>query len=217
VLSPILGSLFIKFGARPLYIVGVSTGLVAMVGYGLLYVMQSSVPKDSMMGVLVAISVVFQLGRSVIGFLPWNVFPFIPDLDEIISKEKRSGIFAGVMTFYRKASQVVITVLIGVVLQMGGLVTEKNADGTMPTPQQQPASASIYIACLLVFLIGGLFVLLLWNAVTFRLNRENHKLVIAEIARLREGGAKQDVPAAAREAMELLTGKDYDEWAWTGR
>lgn len=215
-LAPVLGPLFVRFGARPLYVFGVSTGLVAMLGYGALYLWQDTIPHSSMMTVLVAISVIFQIGRSVIGFLPWNVFPFIPDLDEIISRQKRSGIFAGVMTFYRKASQVVITVAIGVVLQMGGLVTEK-VDGALPTPDQQPSSAGVYIACLLVFLVGGLFVLLLWNALTFRLTRENHQRVIDEIARLRAGGSKADVPDEARAAMEELTGKSYDEWAWTGR
>jgi len=217
ILAPLLAPLFIKFGARPLYVTGVSTGLVAVAGYGLLYLLQDSIQRNHLFGILIAISIVFQLGRSVIGYLPWNVFPFIPDLDEIISKEKRSGTFAGVMTFYRKASQVVITVLIGVVLQIGGLITEKDADGNLPTPEMQPASASVYIACLLVFLIGGLFVLLFWNAITFKLNRENHQLIIDEIARLRDGGAKADVTPDARQAMEVLTGKNYDDWAWTGR
>ncbi|WP_336626601.1 MULTISPECIES: MFS transporter [unclassified Microbacterium] len=215
-LAPFLGGLFIRFGARPLYIVGVSTGLIAMIAYGVLYLTQDAIPHNAIMTVLVAVSIVFQLGRSVIGFLPWNVYPFIPDLDEIISKEKRAGIFAGVMTFYRKASAVVITVLVGVVLQIGGLRTEK-IDGKLPTPEQQPDTVAGYVAGLLVFLIGGLFVLLLWNAITFRLNRQNHALIISEIERLRAGGSKADVTVEARDAMELLTGKNYDQWAWTGR
>lgn len=215
-LAPVLGGLFIKVGARPLYLFGTATGLIAMIGYGALYFLQSDIPHDSIMGILVGISVLFQLGRSVIGFLPWNVFPFMPDLDEIISKEKRAGIFAGVMTFYRKASSVLITVVVGIVLQMGGLITDK-INGKLPTPDQQPASAGAYIAGLLVFLIGGLFVLLLWNAATFRLTRQNHKLIVDEIDRLRAGGSKADVTTQTRAAMELLTGKNYDEWAWTGR
>lgn len=215
-LAPVLGGLFIRYGARPLYIVGVSTGLFAMLGYGALYLLQDTVPHDSVMVTLVIISVVFQIGRSVIGFLPWNVFPFIPDLDEIISREKRAGVFAGVMTFYRKASSVVITVLVGVILSLGGLRTEK-IDGKLPTSAEQPASVGGYVAALLVVLIGGLFVLLLWNAVTFRFNRQNHKLIVTEIERLRAGGDKADASQETKDAMLLLTGKDYDEWAWSGR
>ena len=37
-------------------------------------------------------------------FTPWNVFPFIPDIDEMVTRQRREGLFAAVMTFSRKTT-----------------------------------------------------------------------------------------------------------------
>ena len=52
------------------------------------------------------------MGRNIIGGLPWVVFPLIPDIDMIIHKEQRAGVFAGAMTFVRKFTNIVFNVVI---------------------------------------------------------------------------------------------------------
>lgn len=47
----------------------------------------------------------------------------IPDLDELLAKQHREGIFAAVMTFVRKSTVAVATFAVGVILEKGGYIT----------------------------------------------------------------------------------------------
>ena len=64
-------------------------------------------------GLIIFTTCVFTVGRNIIGGLPWVVFPLIPDIDMIIHKEQRAGVFAGAMTFVRKFTNIVFNVVIG--------------------------------------------------------------------------------------------------------
>ncbi|ULT55210.1 MFS transporter [Neobacillus drentensis] len=55
-------------------------------------------------------------------FVPWHLSPFILDADEMSTKQRREGIFASVMTFFRKLSVALDTFLVGAVLDAGGVV-----------------------------------------------------------------------------------------------
>lgn len=60
------------------------------------------IPALNTVATLVILAGVYQVGRCVLEFTPWNVFPFIPDIDEMVSRQRREGLFAAVMTFSRK-------------------------------------------------------------------------------------------------------------------
>lgn len=40
--------------------------------------------------------------RAMTWFIPWNVFPFIPDVDMIMAGENRGGLYIGFQQFARK-------------------------------------------------------------------------------------------------------------------
>ena len=42
------------------------------------------------------------LGRGGLNYIPWNVYNYMADVDEIVTGRRREGAFAGVMTFVRK-------------------------------------------------------------------------------------------------------------------
>jgi oligogalacturonide transporter len=47
---------------------------------------------------------VFGFARAGLYYIPWNIYSFIPDVDEIVTKKRREGIFAGVMVLTRKST-----------------------------------------------------------------------------------------------------------------
>ncbi|MFB7637387.1 MFS transporter [Peribacillus butanolivorans] len=49
-------------------------------------------------------------------------FLFIPDIDEIVTRQRREGLFAAVMTFARKSSVAIATMAVGLLLEFGGFV-----------------------------------------------------------------------------------------------
>lgn len=71
-----------------------------MIGYFATWALHIQNP----VGVLIVISIFYQAGRAILEFTPWNVFPFIPDVDRIMTRESRAGIYASVMTFFRKST-----------------------------------------------------------------------------------------------------------------
>ena len=151
---------------------------------------------------LVVIAVLYQVGRCVLEFTPWNVFPFIPDIDEMITCQRREGLFAAVMTFSRKTTVAIATFIVGILLQYGGFVKGS---------QTQPAEAVNMIAILLFAGTAGLLLIALWQALTFRLNKETHSIFVNEVERLRSDGAFQDVAPDVRRIVEDLTGYTYED------
>ena len=124
------------------------------------------------MSLLFVIGTIYQVGRSLLEFTPWNVFPFIPDVDEMVTRQRREGLFAAVMTFTRKSSVALATFVVGVVLQESGFVKGQAT--------QSPQVVST-IANLLAVGCIGLLVLALYFAATFKLNKRTHGILVDEV------------------------------------
>ncbi|VTN09252.1 Uncharacterised protein [Raoultella terrigena] len=69
------------------------------------------------------------------------------------------------------------------------------------------------IPSLLLLFAGtaGLLLIALWQALTFHLNKQTHKIFVDEVDRLKANGLKQNVTPEARRIVEDLTGYDYDQ------
>ena len=198
----IAGMAIIKYGPSRLYIFAYCVMMLCLMGLFMVW----QCPSDNKIMLLMVLAAVYQVGRCVLEFTPWNVFPFIPDIDEMITRQRREGLFAAVMTFSRKTTVAVATIIVGVLLQSGGYVKGS---------QVQPESATEMIATLLFAGTAGLLVLALWQALTFRLNKRTHKIFVEEVERLKAGGAKKDVEPETRKVVEDLTGHRYDT-VWFG-
>ncbi|KIS03371.1 MFS transporter [Paucilactobacillus wasatchensis] len=195
----VAGFAMVKFGPKFLYTTGYGLMLVMLLGY--YFVFKLGI-KSHIILILFVISLFYQIGRATLEFTPWNVFPFIPDLDEIVTKRRRAGIFAAVMSFTRKSTVAVATIAVGFVLDDSGFV--KNA-------ASEPVVAQKAIANILLFGTGGLVVLALLVALTFKLNKQSHEIVLNEIDRLRDGGSKADVEPNVAKTVEDLTGVAYEK------
>lgn len=191
------GIMMIKVGPSNLYKFSYIVMIVCLFGFYGLY----AANLGSNIVLLFVIGTIYQVGRSLLEFTPWNVFPFIPDVDEMITRQRREGLFAAVMTFTRKSSVALATFVLGVVLEESGFVKGQTT--------QSPHVVST-IAGLLAIGCIGLLVLALYFAITFKLNKRTHGILVDEVERLKNGGLKADVDAETKEIVENLTGYKYE-------
>jgi len=197
----IAGLGIIKYGPARLYVFAYAVMMLCLAGFLAVY----QIPALNTVATLFILAGLYQVGRCVLEFTPWNVFPFIPDIDEMVSRQRREGLFAAVMTFSRKTTVAIATFVVGFLLQTGGFVKGS---------QVQPPEAIHMIAMLMFIGTAGLLILALWQALTFRLNKQTHQIFVEEVERLRANGSKAAVEPHVRRIVEDLTGYDYDR-LWT--
>ncbi len=196
------GFLMVKVGPSNLFKISYSLMIVCLLGFYGTYVGG----LGSNTALLFLIAGIYQMGRSLLEFTPWNVFPFIPDVDELVTRQRREGLFAAVMTFTRKSSVAIATFVVGVVLQGSGFVKGKPV---------QPPQVPVTIAHMLTYGCIGLLILALAVAITFKLNKETHTILVNEVERLKNNGSKKDVDPRTKEIVENLTGYKYED-LWNG-
>lgn len=152
------------------------------------------------------IAVLAGLGRGGLIYIPWNTYNYIADVDEAVSARRREGVYAGVMTMFRKGVQAGAVMVTGIVLQWGGFVS-----GATVEPQ------SAKTAILLVLVLGPLLLLALGVLVSrhFHLGRHTHAVLMREIGRFRSGDLRAPAGEAAR-ILKDLTGKPVHK-LWGGK
>ncbi|MFR3778227.1 MAG: MFS transporter [Enterobacter sp.] len=167
--------LCIRFGPAPSYRMVVVLFGLASLSYAVLYYAGLS----DVYALLLLISAVAGLGRGGINYVPWNTYTYIADVDEVITGQRREGIFAGIMTLTRKASQAGAVMLVGIVMQMSGFVSGQKV---------QPAEVSHTI--LMILSVGTILVLFCGFLVSlrFKLNLQTHSTLREETAKMRESG-----------------------------
>lgn len=196
--------LMITHGPTFLYKVSYTTIILTMIGYLAVWFLHISNP----IWILIVISLFYQCGRAFLEFTPWNVFPFIPDVDRIMTRGDRAGIYAAVMTFFRKSTGAVASWIAGILLAEIGYNSK-----TMTTFASTPNGVKTGIA--MIFFLGPV-ILIAWALLLsfkFKLNKQTHEILKQEIKRLEDGGSKKDVTPKAKEVVEELTGYPYAK-AW---
>ncbi len=169
--------------------------LASIAGYLIVY---GTIP-DSLVALYV-VSALAGLGRGGINFVPWNNYTFVPDVDEIVSADRREGVFAGFMSLLRKASQALAVFLVGVILQEFNF----KSGSTSQPPEALTAMAVILIVAPAILLVYGII-----SSYKFKVSHESHEVLKKEIARLKDGGLKEDVDSETRTTVEELTGLNY--------
>lgn len=193
----IAGFAMVKYGPGKLYTFSYSTMIICIIGFYCVYIFN----PESKILLLYVFAVCYQAGRCVLEFTPWNVFPFIPDVDEILTRQRREGLYAAVMTFGRKTTVAIATFVVGLILQKGGFV-----QGSLTQSEQAITTIGLLFLC---GTAGLLFIALIF-ALTFKLNKQTHAILVNEIERLRNNGAKEDVTDETRKVIEDLTGHKYE-------
>jgi len=190
--------LCIKFGPAPSYRVVVVLFGLSAISYGVLWY----AGLNDVFALLLMISGIAGLGRGGINYVPWNTYTYIADVDEAITGQRREGIFAGIMTLTRKASQAGAVMLVGIVMQMSGFVS---GQATQPPAVSQTILMILSVGTVVVLACGFLI------SPRFKLNLHTHSILREETAKMRL--ANRPVPEVitpqARETIEMLAGMPY--------
>lgn len=175
-------------------------GVMALLAFGLFAATWLSGSPSA--AVLYLAAGIAGLARGGIYAIPWNNYTFVADVDEILTCNRREGIFAGFMSLLRKASQALSIFLVGAALQMSGFVSGQSS---------QPESA---IHMILTIMIVLPVILTLWGigaAFRFKVNSRTHAILNEEVARLKRGESKATVSAENKAVIESLTGLPYEQ------
>jgi oligogalacturonide transporter len=188
--------LCLHFHPAPSYRIAVALFAAGVLGFATLYLLAPSTDTSW----IYAAVIVAGLGRGGLNFIPWNVYNYMADVDEIVTGRRREGAFAGVMTFTRKTTQALAIMGVGLILQAGGFASGSST-------QTEGALTTI-----LVLMTAGTLTMLAFGFVVslrFRLDRHTHAVLMAEIQRFKL--QPQTIPSAQdRAIVEDLSGWPYE-------
>ena len=194
--------LCIRIHAAPTYRIAITLFAASVAGMLLLY----GTGVIDLKWLFVAV-VIAGLGRGALNYIPWSVYNYMPDVDEVVTGRRREGAFAGVMTFIRKLMQSLAIFAVSQILNLAGLI---------PKSMSQPQS--VVNAVLLIMGVGAIGIMVFGFIVSlrFRLNSATHAVLMEEIDRFKRGA---DTPPSAenRAVVEDLTGWKYEELWGKGR
>lgn len=193
--------LMVTHGPRYLFRLSYVSIIVAMVVYAGVWFLGIENPFI----IFIVVSMVYQFGRAILEFTPWNIFPFMPDVDYIMSRGDRAGLYASVMTFFRKSTGALATWVAGILLNCTGY-NSSAMTSVATTPQAVQTGITVIFFVGTVILIGLALIL----SRHIYLNRDTHAILKAEIERLEAGGSKDDVTSETKKVCEELTGHPYE-------
>ncbi|MFT4046316.1 MAG: MFS transporter [Solimonas sp.] len=188
--------LCLRWAPAPSYRLAVSFYAVALLALLALYLAAPANPAPWIIGIVMLAG----LGRGGLNYIPWSVYNYMADVDEIVTGRRREGTFAGVMTFVRKTAQALAVLAVGHILQASGFVS---GSATQSAPVLHTIVA-IMIGGTLFVLGAGVLV-----SLRFRLDRHTHEVLMEEIARFKRADTAPP-PAERRAIIEDLTGWPYE-------
>ncbi|MFC4891662.1 MFS transporter [Pseudofrancisella aestuarii] len=195
---PIFAYLCIRIGSVMSYRVAIIILIISMIIFGILPLI------NGVLSLVLFIFMIFILGFARAGcyFTPWNLYNFMADVDEALTKNRREGTFASTMTVSRKLVQALAFAIVGFTLSLFEFVPSAVA-------QSETALVGINIC-----FIGGTIFFCIIGAIAstrFRLNTKKHSILIEELERLRAGGNLNDAPPHAVKIVEELTGWEHQK------
>lgn len=205
-LMPLFGWLLSAIGPRRLYTVNF---IGCLAGVGWLFAswqLVDTLPSAVWMVFTVAGVVVFFAFKSLCGYLPWSVFPFVADIDQLVTGRYRSATFSGIQSCLRQLGSGVVVIAVGAILGWVGF------DSTLDT-QSELARNGLGAVLLGWFAIAMVIAWVISSRLV--IDRDTNLLVLREIDRLRAGGSKAQVDDVTRKTVERLTGIPYEE-CWRG-
>lgn len=146
-----------------------------VLGLGLLFVNQPDWP----LGWTIVFTCLAGCGYSAADMIPWSMVADVADEDEILSGERREGLYVGVFTFLRKLAGALGVALALNVLGWVGFEKGKPADaGVLWTLRAMTALLPIF------FVLASA-----WIARGYPLGRARHGEILVELARRRTPGS----------------------------
>ncbi|MBT1172768.1 MFS transporter [Bifidobacterium sp. MA2] len=201
-LMPLFGIGMTRLGPRRMYAINFAGCLLGVGGLLVVWATAGGIPGPLWTVLAVAASLWFFAFKSLCGYLPWAVFPYMADVDQVVTRRYRSATFSAIQASFRQLGSGLATIAVGVVLGAVGF------DSTRAT---QIPSARIGVGAVLLGWFGVSMAVCWLISSHLRIDKRTDGVVLTEIDRLRDGGSKARVDAETRRTIEKLTGLPYDQ------
>ena len=152
---------------------------------------------------LYVFAVLVGLGSGGVVIMIYAIFPDIPDVDELRSRERREGTYSALTTFTRKLSSALAVFAVAQVLQFAGYIPPIEQGGKLVEAVQTPA----FINALRLFFVlipVGFISFGIFFASRFPLTRAIYLRLNSVLANMRANG-KED-PAEREDLIKQLVG-----------
>lgn len=182
---------------------GVALGLVVFsaLAYGALYWFNLS--GSVLFVAITGVTILMGIAMGGTYYIPWTVYAFMADIDELVTNRRREGILAGAMYTCSKFIKATLLFFVGAILSAAGF---KEGLG------QQTTGAIDAIVWIMVGGTIGFTIIALYSTWRLRFfNKETHKVVLQEIARIHAGGRIEDVTPENKKICEELSGFKYED------
>jgi len=127
--------------------------------------------------IMFAVAGLAAVGYAVADLMPWSMLGDVIDEDELVTGDRREGVYVGFFTFLRKLGGASAVLLVGVVLDVSGYASGGNASDL----QSPFALETIRV---LTSVVPALFLALaIWVALSYPLSRAAHQSVLEELRR----------------------------------
>lgn len=140
------------------------------------------------------------IGSGGIYYIPWTLYVFLADIDEIKSGRRREGIYAGAMTMSGKILRAVILFVIGNILELAHFKKEA---------VHQPPSTIYALMGILIIGISGMLLISLLFTRKMTLSQGAHQTIMNELTRIKHGGKSNLASQEVQKLVENLTGESY--------
>ena len=188
-----------KWGGPKTFRISSIVIIVSTVGY---FALSKVTGSSNLVVFLIIVALINTAGKAWADYVPVFQLPYMADIDEAVTLERREGIYTGVNSLLSKVASSIEAAVLGAGLSAFGFVT---GDKTQ--------SATAIEGIMLITVVAPIVLLILTWFVSLRLKltKENHKLLVDEVNRVKAGGSKAEVTQEAREAIEELTGYKYEQ------
>ena len=187
-----------KFGGPKAFNFAGAAVVITCLGYVGLTLLEGS---SILVPALVVVATLNFMGRAACDYIPVFQLPFMADIDEAVTMQRREGIFTGTNGLLSKVASASEAFLLGVILEAAGFVKGQSL---------QPEAAVTTITVMTVAVPVVLLFLCYLAGRRLKLTKETHKLLVDEVNRVKAGGDKSAVTPEAKKAIEDLTGYAYE-------
>ncbi|URZ02362.1 Isoprimeverose transporter [Clostridium felsineum] len=194
-----------KIGAPKTFKLGIVIIFVSLLGY--VYLVFTG-HNSLTLTLFVIFSIVNIVGKAAVDYIPTYQMGFIADIDEAITLKRREGVYNGINGLFGKLATSIESMVLGIGLGAFGFISTSAKAKHMP---HQPHSAIIGISVVTIVFPLVLLTITWIAASRFKLTKENHKLLVDEVERIKTGGSTSEATPEARTAVEALTGWEYDK------
>lgn len=156
-----------RIGKRAVYCWGIPLTIAAQLGLAVL-------PPGNLVA-LYALGILAGLGLSTAYLVPWSMLPDVMDLDELMTGQRREGIFCGIFVQLQKFGTAFSIFMVGKILDHAGYLSHNGND---PLTLTQPESAIAAIRWLLGPVPAVVLLLGIAIASLYPITRDRHQAIL---------------------------------------